>query len=242
LTSIHAVDIDRPLDQGGTYVGRMQRIGFLHTSPVHTKTFERLVAQTDDTVETVTIVNESLLNDARRDGPESERVRAGINDALDHLVESGARTIVCTCSTIAGQAEIEGSGRSINVMRVDRPMAEAAISAGRRITVLAALESTLGPTTDLLGEVAASRGTEVEVTVRLCDGAWECFENGDLDGYISIVATECDAAANSSDVVVLAQASMARAEELCTTSVHVISSPLPAVEAAINEERQHRAE
>lgn len=113
---------------------------------------------------------------------------------------------VCTCSTIAGQAEIEGAARAINVMRVDRPMAVAAVRAGRRITVLAALESTLGPTTDLLAQVTASRGAEIGVTVPLCDGAWECFEGGDLDGYISIVAAECDAAAESSDVIVLAQA------------------------------------
>jgi glutamate racemase len=220
----------------------VHRIGFLHTSLVHTKTFEHLVAQTDDTVETVTIVNESLLDMARLEGAASDQVRAEINDALDRLVESGAGTVVCTCSTIAGQAEIEGSARSINVLRVDRPMAEAAVSTGRRITVLAALESTVGPTTNLLADVAKSKGADVDLTVRLCNSAWECFEQGDLDGYISIVARECDAAAHSSDVIVLAQASMARAAELCTTQVPVISSPLLAVQAAINEARQHPAD
>ncbi|HUS41506.1 MAG TPA: aspartate/glutamate racemase family protein [Ilumatobacteraceae bacterium] len=218
----------------------MKRIGFLHTSPVHTTTFELLVAHTDGTVETVTIVNETLLDDARLDGPASDRVRAGINDALDLLVESGAQAIVCTCSTIGGQAEIEGSARSIDVMRVDRPMAEAAVRAGRRITVLATIDSTTGPTADLLAEVARSNGTDIEVTVRVCDDAWEHFERGDLDQYVAIVAAECNAAASSSDVIVLAQASMARAAEFCTTSVPVISSPLRAVEAAVGEERQPR--
>jgi glutamate racemase len=181
---------------------------------------------------------------ARLEGAASDQVRAEINDALDRLVESGAGTVVYTCSTIAGQAEIEGSARSINVLRVDRPMAEAAVSTGRRITVLAALESTVGPTTDLLADVAKSKGADVDLTVRLCNSAWECFGQGDLDvdGYISIVARECDAAAHSSDVIVLAQASMARAAELCTTQVPVISSPLLAVQAAINEARQHPAD
>ena len=219
----------------------MHRIGFLHTSPVHTATFEQLVARTDETVETVTIVNESLLDDARSDGPGSDPVRAEINNALDRLVELGTQTIICTCSTIAGQAEAEGAVRSINVMRVDRPMAEAAISSGRRISVMAALESTLAPTMDLLTEVAAASGDEVELTVHLCDGAWECFEAGDLDGYISIVAAECDAVADGSDIIVLAQASMAQASEVCTTSVPVLSSPLPAVRAAISEERKRTA-
>ena len=62
------------------------RIGFLHTSAVHTDTFERLAAQADATVETVTLVDESLLDDARVHGPTSDQVRAGVNAALDRFV------------------------------------------------------------------------------------------------------------------------------------------------------------
>jgi glutamate racemase len=210
------------------------RIGFLHTSAVHTETFEQLVRQADATVETVTIVDESLLEDARVHGPQSDQVRAGINRAVDRFVESGVRTIVCTCSTISGQAELEGRERSIDVMRVDRPLAEAAVAAGCRISVLVALESTVGPTTALLAEVAATHNTGVDVTVRLCEGAWSRFEAGDLEGYLAIVAAECDAVAETSDVIVLAQASMAPASRRCTTQVPVISSPQLAVDAALS--------
>jgi hypothetical protein len=210
------------------------RIGFLHTSAVHTETFERLALQADPTVECVTIVDQSLLDDARVHGPQSNPVRVGINKALDRLVASGARTIVCTCSTISGQAECEGRERAIHVIRADRPLAEAAVAAGRRISVLVALESTVGPTTELIAEVAARNNTEVCVEVHRCDGAWPCFEAGDLAGYLAIVATECDAAAATSDVIVLAQASMAGASSLCTTQVPVLSSPRLAVDAAIS--------
>jgi glutamate racemase len=210
------------------------RIGFLHTSAVHTETFEQLVHHADATVETVTIVDESLLEDARVRGPQSDQVRAGINRAVDRLVDSGVRTIVCTCSTISGQAELAGKERSIDVMRVDRPLAEAAVAAGRRISVLVALESTVGPTTALIAEVAATRNTDVDITVRLCEGAWPCFEAGDLESYLAIVAAECDAVAETSDVIVLAQASMAGASRRCTTQVPVISSPQLAVDAALS--------
>jgi hypothetical protein len=210
------------------------RIGFLHTSALHTETFERLVRQADATVGTVTIVDESLLEDARVHGAQSDRVRVGINSALDRLVESGVRTIVCTCSTIAGQAELEGRKRSIDVMRVDRPLAEAAVAAGRRISVLVSLESTVGPTTSLIAEVAALHNIDVDMTVRLCEGAWQCFDAGDLDGYLTIVAAECDAVAETSDVIVLAQASMAGASHRCTTQVPVMSSPQLAVDAALS--------
>lgn len=216
----------------------MRPIGFLHTSVVHTATFEGLVAETDDAVETVTIVMESLLDDARVDGPASASVRAGINDALDRFVESGAGTIVCTCSTIAGQAEIEGAVRSLDVMRVDRSMAEAAVALGGRIAVLVAIPSTVGPTTDLLADVAERRGVECVVTVYVCEGAWVCFEQGDLEGYLAIVAGECEAAAGVSDVIVLAQASMAPASKLCAVEVPIMSSPRAAVDAAVAAARE----
>ena len=209
------------------------RIGFLHTSAVHTDTFERLAAQADATVETVTLVDESLLDDARVHGPTSDQVRAGVNAALDRFVERGVRAIVCTCSTIAGSAELEGMNRSIKVLRVDRPMAEAAVAVGRRITVLAALESTVGPTTELIDEVARARSMDLDVVVRLCEGAWECFEAGDIGGYLAIVAAECDVVAAASDVIVLAQASMAGAADICATRVPVISSPQLAVDAVM---------
>jgi glutamate racemase len=209
------------------------RIGFLHTSAVHTETFEQLVRQADPTAETVTVVDEALLEDARVHGPQSGTVRAGIANALDRLVESDVRTIVCTCSTISGQAELVGRERSIDVIRVDRPLAEAAVAAGRQISVLVALESTVGPTTDLIAEVAAANDVEVHIDVHLCDGAWPRFEAGDLEGYLATVAARCDAVAHTSDVIVLAQASMAAASHLCTTRVPVLSSPQLAVAAAL---------
>lgn len=210
------------------------RIGFLHTSTVHTETFEQLVRQADATVDTVAIVDEALLEDARVHGPQSDTVRVGINSALDRLVTAGARTIVCTCSTISGRAEHEGRERSIDVIRVDRPLAEAAVAAGRRISVLVALDSTVGPTTELITEVAATSNTEVDIEVHHCDGAWSRFETGDLEGYLAIVAAACDAVADECDVIVLAQASMAGAADRCTTRAPVLSSPRLAVDAAVS--------
>lgn len=118
-----------------------------------------------------------------------------------------------------------------------RPLAEAAVAAGPRISVLVALESTVGPTTELIAEVAAMSETTVDVRVRLCADAWRSFEAGDLERYLSIVAAICDDLAASSDVVVLAQASMAGASRLCTTRVPVISSPQMAVDAAMAVDR-----
>lgn len=209
------------------------RIGFLHTSPVHTSTFDRLVADINPDLETVVVVDESLLDEARREAPSHPNVVDGIAAALDTLELAGASTVVCTCSTIGGEAERLGAQRSIDVARVDRAMAESAIATGTRIVVVAALESTFRPTRRLLESVAASRGASVTITTVLCEGAWDAFEAGEHDRYLRAVAATCASLDGSYDVIVLAQASMADAALLQESSTPILSSPALAVEAAV---------
>ena len=183
-------------------------IGFLHTSPVHVATFDRLVAENDDSIGTVVDVDESLLDLARRVGSAHPDVVAGISSALDELEQAGASIVVCTCSTIAGEAERLGELTAIPVVRVDRAMAESAIARGTRIAIVGALESTFEPTRQLLESVASSQGVSVEISDVLSEGSWDRFEAGDVDGYLQAVAFTCAALDGTFDVIVLAQASM----------------------------------
>ena len=99
-------------------------------------------------------------------------------------------------------------------------MAAAAVASSGPVTVLAALESTLGPTLDLLAQEAARADVAPRVRTRLVAGAWERFEAGDLAGYHDLVARSVEAAeAEGAAVVVLAQASMAPAADLARCGV-----------------------
>ncbi|CAM5693879.1 Aspartate/glutamate racemase OS=Streptomyces griseomycini OX=66895 GN=FHS37_006074 PE=4 SV=1 [Streptomyces griseomycini] len=138
--------------------------------------------------------------------------------------------MLCTCSTIGGAAEAAAAGAGVPVLRVDRPMAGAAVAAGPRVVVLAALESTVRPTVALLEEEARRAGRTVEVRTVLVEGAWTRFETGDREGYVRRVADAADEVTGA-DVIVLAQASMAPAERLRTTTVPVLSSPRPGLAA-----------
>jgi hypothetical protein len=212
----------------------MPTIGFLHTAAAHRPTFDTLVAAADPDAETVVVVDESLLTDARERGPGDPAVRAGIRAALDTLAAGGADVIVCTCSTIAGEAEALGAGDPVPVVRIDRPMAEAAVACGPRIAVVAALECTIAPTTELLDAIAAARGVAVTLTPFLRADAWARFEAGDLDGYLDAIADAAQTAAVDHDVVVLAQASMAGALARVHAAVPVLASPAAAVAFALD--------
>ena len=172
-------------------------------------------------------------------GAMTPALRERIVAAVQALVEQGAGVVLCTCSTIGGAAESATVGDRASVLRVDRPMAEAAVASGRRILVAAALVSTLTPTLELLREIAERRGSSLNAQTLLCEGAWAYFERGDRTGYAATIADQIRRAAAPGDVVVLAQASMAPAAELLQgESLQVLSSPWLGVTAALQRFRE----
>lgn len=207
-------------------------IAFLHTAEVHIGTFTALVADLAPGTPTAHVVDPDLLAAARAAGGVDAALTARLAARLAEAA-TGAAVVVCTCSTLAGPAVALGPVAGVPVLRIDRPMAEAAVALGPRVVVVAAVDSTLGPTVDLLTGCAAATRTPIEVTTRLVDGAWAAFEDGDLGGYERRIADAVDHLAPDADVVVLAQASMAGAADLVTTRVPVLSSPRRAVEAAL---------
>jgi hypothetical protein len=90
-----------------------------------------------------------------------------------------------TTPTLGGPAESTTVSRS--VIRVDRPMAEAAVAAGALIAVVAAVASRHRPTRALLGEAAAAAGVAVTVTDEPRLAAWALFEAGRQRDYLRSV-------------------------------------------------------
>ena len=82
----------------------MATLGLLHTATSHRVAFEALVAESDPSARTITVVDESLLADARRSGPADAAVVDALRNHLGELAARGADAIVCTCSTVGGAA------------------------------------------------------------------------------------------------------------------------------------------
>ena len=207
---------------------------FLHTSPVHIATFDRLLSQIDPQIAARHLVDESLLSDARSAGAITPELQARIAATLERAIEDGAGAVLCTCSTIGGWAEEVGQQLSAPVLRVDRAMAERAVELGPRILIAAALASTLAPTRALLLDAAERAGRPVQLAELLCEDAWARFEQGDQSGYLTAIAESLRHAAGDADVIVLAQASMAGAAALCAElPIPILSSPRLGLEAAL---------
>ncbi|MGW1705052.1 aspartate/glutamate racemase family protein [Streptomyces sp. NPDC002206] len=201
-------------------------LALLHTSPVHVPVFEALRDADHPGLALRHLVHEDLLARARDAGPDA--VRGEIEALLAGAVAEGATAVLCTCSTIGGVAESVAESLGVPVLRVDRPMAAAAVT-WDRVVILAAIDDTLPPTLALLAEEAGNRCVDIRTV--LVDGAWARFRAGDRDGYLDLVAAAADRVTDA-DVIVLAQASMADAATRTATRIPVLSSPRPGLSAA----------
>jgi hypothetical protein len=213
-------------------------IAFLHTAAVHIATFDRICQTVDPALRVEHIVDEELLADAQRVGAADTEIVQRVQTTMWRAAAQGASLVVCTCSTIGGAAERTPTRPGFAVARIDRAMADRAVALGPRVLVVAALESTLGPTTELIRESAAASGTPVDIQHRLVADAWPHFQRGDRAAYLNAVVAAVRATTLQADAIVLAQASMAdAADALRDLGVELLSSPLLGVHAAVAQLR-----
>ena len=212
-----------------------QTLALIHTSSTLTPIFSALCARYIPETAIFHMVDESLIADTIREG----RLRRVTIRRLLALIESaemaGADAVMVTCSSIGAGVVLGQQLFDIPVIRVDEAMAEAAVRMGRRIGVMATLRTTLEPTIALLREKAAEVGIDIEIVDSLCDGAFDAVLAGDTDVHDRILSQALSNEMKGVDVVILAQASMARVVKAMpqgTLSVPVLSSPELAVKSA----------
>ena len=198
----------------------------LHTAAAHQASFEALVTRLAPEVEVEHLVDDSLLADAMAAGSVTPDIKERLAGRLGEAGATGAAVILCTCSTLGGSAESLGQDAGLNVLRIDRAMAEKAVDEARTILVAACIETTLGPTMALLEGVAADREKSPTLRPLLIEGAWTHFLAGDLPAYHQAIAESLRANMADAEVAVLAQASMAPAAALLKDLPQpILSSP-----------------
>jgi Asp/Glu/hydantoin racemase len=187
-----------------------QKLGLLHTSATLVPMFEQLCKSKLPNVSAFNIVDDSLIKDVIAYGELRPQTARRVVQHVAAAEDAGADYIMVTCSSIGAAVETAAGLASVPVLRVDAPMADHAINTARRIGVIATLSTTLQPTADLLYRRAIAAGKEIELTSRLCEGAFDALMSGDADKHDSMVASALRELSSQVDVIALAQASMAR--------------------------------
>jgi Asp/Glu/hydantoin racemase len=188
----------------------LNTIAMLHT--VHGLVTD-MEARARDTVPALRVlhyVDESLLQDTIAQGTTPGHVRRRLVNYARYAEESGAQALLVSCSSIGEAATAAADFVSIPVLRIDTPLAELAVLSGDRVGVLATLSATLGPTTRLVQDSAKRQNKTPTITARIVDGAFPALRAGDRAMHDRLVLDAFTELAAECDVIVLAQASMAR--------------------------------
>jgi len=138
------------------------------------------------------------------------RIRRTLFRIYSVAQDCGADMILNLCSSVGQAAEDVSKLIDVPVFRIDRPMAEAAVGMAKSICVVATVPTTLGPTVDLVERCGREAGKSVRVSRNLAEGAFEKLIGGDRDSHDAILMETAKAAAQKADVIIFAQATMAR--------------------------------
>ena len=208
-------------------------LGLIHTSATLVPVFQQLCAQYLPGVQVFNIVDDSLIKNVIRNNALLPETARRVVDYAGSAEAAGADFILYTCSSIGAAVETAAQLTTVPVLRVDQPMADQAVRTGKRIGVIATLPTTLEPTSDLVKRRAAAAGKEIELQSRLCEGAFDALMRGDTETHDRMVAEALKELSSQVDVIVLAQASMARVVEGLSEAdkkVPILSSPAIAIQ------------
>jgi Asp/Glu/hydantoin racemase len=215
------------------YFMKHKKLGLIHTSATLVPVFAQLCKEKLPGVETFNIVDDSIVKGIMAAGNLTAQISRRVAGYLESAELAGADYIMVTCSSIGPAVEAGAKLIAVPVLRVDQPMADKAAATGKKIGVIATLRTTLDPTADLIQRRAAIAGKKIEVTSRLVEGAFEALMTGDGATHDTKVAAALRELSAQVEVIVLAQASMARVVDTLAPQdkrVPILASPGIAVD------------
>lgn len=179
-----------------------------------------------DTPEIMNYQDPSILAEVREHGYVTAAPAARLVSMFMQAVSDGADAILNCCSSVgevADAAQAVARYTGIPIVRIDEEMCREAVRLGKRIGVLATLPTTLEPTKNTVLRVAREMNRHVELVDGLIDGAFGI----DQETFKKMLCDKAEEIKEQVDVILLAQGSMAYAEEIMHETVKkpVLSSP-----------------
>src|SRR4051794_10551194 len=184
------------------------RIGFVHTVTFLAERFHGLMQAQHPGADWFHIVNESLLKDLFR-GENTATVYRRVVAQVMLAVDAAADLVVMTCSSTSPAVDIARKLTTVPIVKIDDPMADEAVRLGSRIAVICTNNSTPGRSQALLRAHAEAQGKQVEIEPVVRAEAYKALASGDKARHDELVTRAAQDVAGRSDVLVLAQASIA---------------------------------
>jgi glutamate racemase len=191
----------------------MPTIGLIHSTRLVIDSVHQVLTRDCPDCELIHILDETLLRDLGRPDRTPEGLSRKLAALAATLAESGAELVVVTCSSLSPQVNAARTNSPVPILKIDEPMVEYAVRQGTRLGVVATNPATVGPTRMLIEEVAGRLGQPAEVRTALVEQAFLRLNQGDGESHDRLVLEAVERLAGQTDLVLLAQLSIARVLE-----------------------------
>ncbi|HIW21877.1 MAG TPA: Asp/Glu/hydantoin racemase [Candidatus Dorea intestinavium] len=203
-------------------------------SLVYTSTTPELIAMVEKEIkvqipeakEIMSLEDPSILAEVRESGYVTTKPAARLIGMYAKSAEDGADAILNICSSVgevADAAQDIARYIGIPIVRIDEEMCKEAVRNGKKIGVMATLETTLEPTKNTLKRVSRELNKHIELVDCLVEGAFGLDQEKFKELMLQYAVTIKDKV----DLIVFAQGSMAYCEDTIANECKkkVLSSP-----------------
>lgn len=187
------------------------------------------------TVEAISVLDESLSIDRRKNKHLSEELSNRIVSLSRYAEGLGSSAILYTCSAFGEAIELAKGSSNVPVLKPNEAMFESAFALGDRVAMIYTFAPSVDGMEQEFREQAGIQHSSARIRSIYAQGAREALENGDVETHNQIIAgTAADL--DDTDVILLAHFSMAPAMSAvqAMTDTPVLSSPATAIQKLKN--------
>jgi Asp/Glu/hydantoin racemase len=134
------------------------------------------------------ILDDSLSRDREREGSLTPAMTGRIRALADYAAGSGAAGILFTCSAFGPAIEAAAADLPIPVLKPNEAMFAAALSAGRRIGMLATFAPSVASMEEEFVRMAEAAGVPAVIETCCVPGAMAALKAGDEAGHDRLLA------------------------------------------------------
>src|ERR671928_1481552 len=207
-------------------------VGLVHAVIPAIEPLRAAFSQGAPDIKLVNLLDEGLLTEIERRGSITPGLVRRLTNLVDLAEDAGAELVLLTCTAYSPVVDDVQRQSDIPVLKIDELMVREALGRARKIGLVATVPAGLNMQRQLIDQIAAEMGRDVELDAVVKPEAFAALAAGRRDEHDAIVLAEVERLAERNEIVLLAQASMGHlaARVPAKVTVPVLSSPILAVQ------------
>lgn len=217
------------------------KIGLVHATMNSVQPILHAFHTHHPSVDLINVMDEGLIWELNETNTITQSMIRRLIDIGGKAEDAGADAILLTCSSFSPYVPDISHLFDVPTLSSDESMLNEAVGIGGKIGVIATVEKAGPTTTNLLYETAEEKGKKIDVNTVIIPEAFQALQKADQEKHDGLIHAEIDKLSEESDVVVLAQYSMARSlDSYERGSTPILTGPEVSANAIVKLAEEHK--